>query len=447
MDHRIHDIAWTADEPGRHLGHLALLALFTQAEAGTMCPINMTYAAVPALTPYPEVSRPWLGALLGGRYDPQLRPIGEKAGVTLGMAMTEKQGGSDVRANTTRAIPLDGADGLYRLIGHKWFCSAPMSDGFLTLAQAPGGLTCFLVPRITPDGERNGIQVMRLKDKLGNRSNASSEIEYHGALAARLGEEGRGINVIIDMVHHTRLGTMAGTLGIMRMALAQAVHHVEGRSAFQRRLIDQPLMRALIADLAIEYEAAVALCARVAKSFDAEDPAGRAFARLAVAVGKYWLTERNPGFVFACMECLGGAGYIEESPMPRLFRESPLNAIWEGSGNVIALDILRTLRREPAALAAFREEVDQARGGDPRLDAAADRLWEELETPDEPRARWLAERMALVLQGALLVRHAPPAVADAFCAARLGDQRAGAFGALPTGVDRDAILGRQRANS
>jgi putative acyl-CoA dehydrogenase len=443
MDHHIHDIAWTTDEPGRHLAHLALLALFTEAEAGTMCPINMTYAAVPALRPYPEVTGPWLDRLLGGRYDPALRPIGQKAGVTLGMAMTEKQGGSDVRANTTRAIPIDGAEGTYRLVGHKWFCSAPMSDGFLTLAQAPGGLTCFLVPRITPDGERNGIQVMRLKDKLGNRSNASSEIEYHDAVASRLGEEGRGVNVIIDMVHHTRLGTIAGTLGIMRMALAQAVHHVRGRRAFQKALIDQPLMRAVIADLALEHEAAVVLCARVARSFDATDEAGRAFARLAVALGKYWLTERNPGFVFACMECLGGAGYVEESPMPRLFRESPLNAIWEGSGNVIALDILRTLRREPAALTAYREAVDEARGGDRRLDAAADQLWDQLATPEETRARWLAERMALVLQGALMVRHAPAPVADAFCASRLGGERSGVFGALPPATDLDAILARQ----
>ena len=448
MRRRIHDIAWTSGRPGGHVGHLALLALFTQAEAGTMCPINMTYAAVPVLRAYPEVGGPWLGKLLGGLYDAPLRPIAQKAGVTLGMAMTEKQGGSDVRANSTRAFRLESAgDRAYRLVGHKWFCSAPMSDGFLTLAYAEGGLTCFLAPRITPDGERNAIHVMRLKDKLGNRSNASSEIEYHDAYAERIGEEGEGVKVIIHMVHHTRLGTMAGTLGIMRMALAQAVHHVSGRRAFQRTLIDQPTMTGVIADLAVEYEAAVALSMRVARAFDAEDPAGRAFARLSVALGKYWLTKRNPNFVYECMECLGGGGYIEESPLPRLFRESPLNAIWEGSGNVIALDILRTLAREPLAVEAYAAELAEARGGGARLDAAAQALMDDIAhgRPMETQARITAERMALALQGALLVRHAPAAVADAFCASRLGSEAGRAFGTLPPSADVAAIVERQRA--
>ena len=449
MDHHIHDIAWTADRPGGHVAHLAMLALFTQAEAGVMCPINMSYAAVPALRSQPDVTEPWLGKLLGGRYDARLRPIAEKAGITLGMAMTEKQGGSDVRANTTRAFPLEGAGSrAWRLVGHKWFCSAPMSDGFLTLAYADTGLSCFLVPRITPDGERNAIHLMRLKDKLGNRSNASAEIEYHDAYAELLGEPGQGVKVIIDMVHHTRLGTMGGALGIIRMALAQAVHHTTYRRAFQKALIDQPAMRAVLADLAVEYEAAVALAMRTARAFDAADEAGRAFARLAVALGKYWLTKRTPGFVYECMECHGGAGYVEEGPMPRLFREAPLNAIWEGSGNVIALDILRTLAREPAALEAYAAEVSAARGANAVLDRAAQDLLDGLGKglPPETRARRTAERMALVLQGALLARHGPPEVADAFIASRLGGDWGATYGVLPAGVDVDAVVRRQCAD-
>jgi putative acyl-CoA dehydrogenase len=392
------------------------------------------------------VAGPWLDKLLGGQYDAPLKPIAQKAGITVGMAMTEKQGGSDVRANTTRAFPIDqpGPGQPYRLVGHKWFCSAPMSDGFLTLAYAEGGLSCFLVPRIRPDGERNTIQVMRLKDKLGNKSNASSEIEYHDAYAELLGEEGRGVSVIIDMVHHTRLDTMAGTLGIMRMGLAQAVHHVSGRRAFQKTLIDQPAMRSVIADLALEYEAAAALTMRVARAFDGVSEEERAFARLSVALGKYWLTKRNPNFIYEAMECHGGAGYVEESPMPRLYREAPLNAIWEGSGNVIALDILRTLGKEPAALGAWRAEIAGARTADARLDAAAREVEERLAGGlAENQARWVAERMALVLQGALLVRHAPHAVADAFCATRLAGDWGRSYGTLPPGADVDAIVARQ----
>ena len=453
MEHRIHDIAW-ADEAageaaggaaGGHVAHAVLLALFTQAEAGTMCPMTMTYAAVPALRSTPEVTAPWLAKLIGGRYDAPLRPIGAKAGVTVGMAMTEKQGGSDVRANATRAERTPGAgERAYRLTGHKWFCSAPMSDGFLTLAYAPGGLSCFLVPRIAPDGERNRIQVMRLKDKLGNKSNASSEIEYHGAHAELLGEEGRGVNVIIDMVHHTRLGTIAGTLGIMRMALAQALHHASHRRVFQKTLIDQPLMEAVLADLALEYEAAVALTLRVARAFDGADESERAFARLAVAVAKYWLTKRCANFVYECMECLGGAGYVEETPLPRLFRESPLNAIWEGSGNVIALDILRTFAREPQALAAFAAELRRAAGADARLDAAIAGVLDGLAAarPVEAEARFVAERLALTLQAALLARHAPSAVADAFIATRIAGGGGRSYGAVPRGFAAAPIVAR-----
>ena len=442
MAHRIHDIAWT-QTTGGHVAHAALLALFTQAEAGVMCPVNMTYASVPVLRTQPDIASPWLEKLIGGRYDPALKPLAEKAGVTIGMAMTEKQGGSDVRANTTRAAPL--GRGTYRLTGHKWFCSAPMSDAFLTLAQTGRGLTCFLVPRITPEGQRNAIHLMRLKDKLGNRSNASAEIEYHDAWAQRIGEEGEGIGTIIEMVHHTRLGTIANTLGIMRMALAQAVHHVSGRMAFGRLLIDQPAMRAVIADLALEYEAAAALVMRVARAFDAADPPGRAFARLAVAIAKYWLTKRCPAFVHECMECLGGGGYVEETPLPRLYREAPLNGIWEGSGNVIALDILRTLNREPEALTVYGEEVTLAKGGNTHLNRAAKSLLDRLRARrhHESEARYVAEQLALILQAALLTRHAPPAVADTFCATRLGQDGGRSFGILPGSADVAGIMARQ----
>ncbi len=438
MEHGIHDIAWRREGPGGHVAHAAMLALFTQAEAGVMCPINMTYAAVPALRTDAETAGPWLAALIGGEYDAPLVPIPGKRDITLGMAMTEKQGGSDVRANTTRA-ERDGRG--WRLTGHKWFCSAPMSDGFLTLAYTDAGLSCFLVPRIAPDGSRNAIHVMRLKDKLGNKSNASSEIEYHGAHAELLGEEGRGVRTIIDMVHHTRLGTVAGTLGIMRRALAEAVHHVRHRRAFQKTLIDQPAMTAVIADLAVEYEAAALLVMRVARAFDDEP----AFARLGVAVAKYWLTKRCANFVYECMECLGGAGYVEETPLPRYYREAPLNAIWEGSGNVIALDILRTLAKEPAALEEFRTELAAASGGDARFDrevaALAERLGEG--APAEAEARFVAERLALLLQASLLIRHAPAAIADAFVATRIAGGGGRSFGTLSSGCDTQAIVARQ----
>ncbi len=438
MEHGIHDIAWRAEQPGGHVGHAAMLAVFTQTEAGVMCPINMTYASVPALRRQPDVTGPWLNTLIGGTYDAPLRPIAQKRGITLGMAMTEKQGGSDVRANTTRAE--QAADG-WRLTGHKWFCSAPMSDGFLTLAYVGDGLSCFLVPRITPDGERNAIHVMRLKDKLGNKSNASSEIEYHGAFAWMIGEPGRGVRTIIDMVHHTRLGTIAGTLGIMRRALAEAVHHVRHRRVFQKTLIDQPAMAAVIADLAIEYEAAAALVMRVARAFDDEP----AFARIAVAIAKYWLTKRCANFVYECMECLGGAGYVEEAPLARYYREAPLNAIWEGSGNVIALDILRTLAKEPDAGQALFTEMAVARGSDARFDgevaALQDRLAKGL--PSEGEARFVAERLALLLQASLLIRHAPSAVSDAFIATRIANEGGRSFGTLPGESDLAPILDRQ----
>ena len=440
---KIHSIAWQTPRAGQHVAHAALLALAGQAEQGHTCPISMTYASVPVLRQRPDIAALWLPKVVDGVYDAPLRHVSQKAGVTIGMAMTEKQGGSDVRANTTRAEPIsqNSVGQTHSLTGHKWFCSAPMSDAFLTLAQTAQGLSCFLVPRILENGERNKIQIMRLKDKLGNRANASAEIEYHGALATLIGEAGRGIPTILDMVHHTRLDTLAGTLGIMRMALAQANHHVRHRLAFQRRLIDQPVMRAVIADLQLEYEAAVAITFRIARAFDATEGDEKAFARLAVACAKFWLTRRTPHFVFECLECLGGAGYIEEGPMPRLYREAPLNSIWEGSGNVIALDILRTLQKEPRALIALRREVEAAMGQNHDLDAAATALWRDIAGPlREAQARAIAERLCLVLQAALLVSHAPAAIAQVFCASRLGGCHGIGTGTLDASADVDAIL-------
>ncbi|SMH36007.1 isovaleryl-CoA dehydrogenase [Azospirillum agricola] len=446
--HRIHAVAWDGSRPGGHVAHAAMGYLATQAEAGVLCPVAMTHAAVPVLRRQPELAAEWLPRVLSDRYDPRFVPAGEKTGVTIGMAMTEKQGGSDVRANSTRAEPLGGGGpgGEYRLTGHKWFCSAPMSDAFLTLARTGRGLSCFLVPRWRPDGTRNAIRLQRLKDKLGNRSNASAEIEYDGASAVLVGEEGDGIATIIDMVHHTRLDCGFAAAGLMRAAVARALHHATHRAAFGRPLIGQPLMRGVLADLALESEAAIALVLRVARAFDEGegDPQARAFARLAVAVAKYWITKRCPALVCEALECHGGNGYVEEGPMPRLYREAPLNAIWEGSGNVIALDVLRTLHKEPAALAGLEAELALAGGLDARFDAWVGRTRAMLADPAtlEGQARRLVERLALALQAGLLLRHAPPAVAGAFCASRLGGDWGHAFGTLPPDTDLDAILER-----
>jgi putative acyl-CoA dehydrogenase len=408
----------------------------------------MTYAAVPALRTDPDLAAVWEPRLESRTYDPQLRPAAEKAGAIAGMGMTEKQGGSDVRTNTTRAVPepggpLEGGH-TYRLTGHKWFCSAPMSDVFLVLAQAPGGLTCFVVPRVLDDGTRNTWMLQRLKDKLGNRSNASAEIELDGTWGVRLGDEGRGVRTIVSMVSATRLDCVLGSAATMRQAVVRAVHHTRHRSAFGAHLADQPLMKVVLADLAIESEAATTLGMRLASAVDEGDTA---FGRLAVAVGKYWVCKRTPGVVGEALECLGGNGYVEESGLPRLYREAPLNSIWEGSGNVNALDVLRALGREPAAVEAFVAEVSLARGADARLDAAIDRLGKELTSVDESGARRLVELMGLTLQGSLLVRLAPAYVSDAFCASRLGEPGspgpAGlAFGTLPRGLDTRAVVAR-----
>ncbi|MDN5385566.1 acyl-CoA dehydrogenase family protein [Streptomyces sp. LB8] len=435
--------AW--NRPAGHVRRAAGFLVWTQAEAGTCCPLSMTHAAVPALRADPGLAAEWEPLLTSAVYDRGLRPARLKAGVLFGMGMTEKQGGSDVRANTTSARPL-AEDGAYELTGHKWFCSAPMSDGFLVLAQAPEGLTCFLVPRVLPDGTRNVFLIQRLKDKLGNRSNASAEVEFDGTWARRVGEEGRGVRTIIEMVAATRLDCVLGSAGLMRQAVAQAVHHCTHRSAFGGPLVDKPLMRNVLADLALESEAATALALRLAAACDDGGEQERAFLRLALPAAKYWVTKRCAPVVVEAAECLGGNGYVEESGLPRLVRESPLNSIWEGAGNVQALDVLRALRREQGALDAYLREVGRARGADHRLDAAIRDLLTELADLEgvEARARRLAERLALVLQGALLVRHAPPEVADAFCASRLGREWGAAFGTLPHTLNLAAVVDRAR---
>lgn len=435
--------AWS--RPDGHVRRTAGFITWTQAEAGHGCPLSMTHAAVPALRAEPELAAEWEPRLTSHTYDPQLLPPGEKPGALFGMGMTEKQGGSDVRAGTTRAEPLAQA-GTYALTGHKWFCSAPMSDAFLVLAQAPGGLTCFLLPRVLPDGTRNTFAIQRLKDKLGNRSNASSEVEFDGTWVRRVGEEGRGVATIIEMVAATRLDCVSGSAAIMRQAVAQATHHAAYRHAFGGPLIDKPLMRNVLADLALESEAATTTALRLAAAYDSESEHERHLRRIAVPVAKYWVTKRCPAVAAEALECLGGNGYVEESGMPRLFRESPLNSIWEGSGNVQALDVLRALQREPNALNAFLGELGLARGADHRLDAAIKDLLIELADLSgiEARARRVVERMALVLQGSLLVRFAPSAVSDAFCASRLGGDWGSAFGTLPHTLDLAAVVERAR---
>ncbi|MGW3424662.1 acyl-CoA dehydrogenase family protein [Streptomyces phaeochromogenes] len=435
--------AWS--RPGGHVRRAAAFVVWTQVEAGNGCPLSMTHAAVPALRTDPALAAEWEPRLTSMVYDQDLRPAAQKAGVLFGMGMTEKQGGSDVRANTTTARAL-AEDGTYELTGHKWFCSAPMSDGFLVLAQAPGGLTCFLVPRVLADGTRNVFRIQRLKDKLGNRSNASAEVEFDGTWARRVGDEGRGVRTIIGMVAATRLDCVLGSAGLMRQAVSQAVHHSTYREAFGGRLIDKPLMRNVLADLALESEAATTLGLRLAAAYDDGGEQERAFLRIAVPAAKYWVTKRCTPVAVEALECLGGNGYVEESGMPRLLRESPLNSVWEGAGNVQALDVLRALQREPAAFNAYLQEVGKARGADHRLDGAIKNLLTELADLDgiEGRARRLVERIAVVLQGSLLVRFAPSEVADAFCASRLGGDWGASFGTLPHTLDLGSVVERAR---
>jgi putative acyl-CoA dehydrogenase len=446
MAHGVHALPWQLKREGSHVARAALEYLHHQAEAGTNCPLTMTYASVPALTHAPALAARWLPKIAGSEYDPRGLPMMAKSAVTLGMGMTEKQGGSDVRANTTQAQRQ--TDGSYVLVGHKWFFSAPMSDAFLVLAQAPDGLSCFLMPRFLDNGERNAVRIQRLKDKLGNRSNASSEVEFHDALAWRVGDEGRGVATILQMVALTRLDCMIGSAAEMRQALVHAVHHTRYRRAFGRRLIEQPLMRNVLADLALESEAALVLAMRTARAIDraVDGPHETALARLLTPIGKYWICKRAPVFVNEAQECLGGAGYVEESMLPRLYREAPLNSIWEGCGNVQCLDLLRALTREPACREALQAEFERVRGEHASLDAAIARvealLAQTARQPDETGARALTENLALTLQGVLLVAAGNATVAAAFVRSRLQERHALAFGTLPTDASLDAIIER-----
>jgi putative acyl-CoA dehydrogenase len=446
--HGTHALPWREPGPGAHVTRAAMMLCGSGLESGHGCPISMTYAAMPVLRRQPEVAAEWEPRLTSLEYDRRFVPADQKRGALAGMAMTERQGGSDVRANTTiaRALNGGGAGAEYELTGHKWFCSAPMCDMFLVLAQADGGLSCFLLPRWTPDGERNRMHIQRLKDKLGNRSNASSEIELDGAWARMVGEEGRGVPTIIEMVNFTRLDCVLGSTGLMREAVAQAIHHCSHRAAFGNLLVDQPLMQNVLADLAVESEAATLTALRLARAVDEgpDDPEQTLFKRLGLAVSKYWVCKSATWHVTEALECFGGNGYVEESGMPRIHREAPLNSIWEGSGNVNCLDVLRAMARTPEAVQAFFDEVESASGAEPRLDAYVGELKAELGDPEgiESRARRIVERMAVALQASLLVRHGDPAVADAFCASRLAGDRGRALGTLPAGVDFGRIVAR-----
>jgi putative acyl-CoA dehydrogenase len=433
----LHATPWVAEPgSGAHVARAAAFYLMSQLESGHACPISMTYAAVPTLRSDPELAARFEPGLRAQRYDFGLREPSDKAGLLAGMSMTEKQGGSDVRAGTTSATP--SADGTYRLVGHKWFTSAPMNDLFLTLAQAPGGLTCFVLPRVLPDGTRNAIRLVRLKNKLGNRSNASAELEYTGATGWRLGAEGRGIATIIEMVTMTRLDCVLGSAALIRAALTEAAHHVAHRSAFGARLADKPLMQAVIADLALESEAATALALRLAGAVDRDE---RALLRLALPASKYLVCKRGPAVVAEAMECLGGNGYVEDSGLPRLYREAPLNSIWEGSGNVTALDVLRAVTRDPDSIEAVLAEVDAATNADPWFDRGVRDLRTELRGREERRARRLAEMLALCLQGSLLLRHAPDEVSSAFVSSRfLPDGPWRTAGTLPAEAHMEALL-------
>jgi putative acyl-CoA dehydrogenase len=455
----VHASPWDSGQAGAQVARAASFVLFGQVENGAQCPVTMTYASVPALRQAGAMFDAWLPKILSREYDPRSLPIGQKRGALIGMGMTEKQGGTDVRANTTRADLFDPAEarrrfgdegeGAYRIVGHKWFFSAPQSDAHLILAQTDdagsAGLSCFFVPRFLPGGGRNEIRVQRLKDKLGNRSNASSEVEFCGAFGWLVGQVGRGIPTILEMGSHTRLDCVLGSAGIMRAALTHALHHARSRSAFGRKLAEQPLMQNVLADLALESEAATAFGLRLARCFDeSADPAQALLARILTPAGKYWLCKRGPGFCFEAMEVVGGNGYVEDGPLARLYREAPVNSIWEGSGNVMCLDLLRAFGKTPAARAALAAELALAGDADPAFNAYARQLLADLAGPqaDEYAARRLAERVVIAVQAALLLRHAPAFVADAFVRSRVALDVGGAYGRLPAGIDCAAILAR-----
>jgi len=436
---------WADPVPGAHVKRAALFMMYAEMEDGTLCPTTMTYAVVPSIMRDREIAAEWLPRIFSPEYDSRFIPSERKRGVTLGMGMTEKQGGSDLRSNTTTATPVSGRE--YRVVGHKWFFSAPMSDAFLILAQAPRGLSCFFLPRYTPDGEVNDIRIQRLKDKLGDRSNAGAEVEFWGARAWLIGEEGRGVPVILEMGTYCRLDCVLGTAGLVRQAVSLALHHTAHRAAFGKRLVDQPLMRNVLADLALESEAATALAVRLAGAFDAQtDLQQSLLRRILTPASKYWICKRGPAVAAEAMEVLGGNGYVEDGPMARIYRQMPLNSIWEGSGNVMCLDVLRAIAKHPACLDALAAEVAPARGRDKRLDAFASRLMDDLRHPEtlEGCSRQVAQCIALMVQGALLVRFAPQFMADAFCASRLAGSgfAGGAFGNLPDSSDFGSIVAR-----
>jgi putative acyl-CoA dehydrogenase len=435
----LHSSPWREPRAGAHVARAAAFITLAQVEAGVGCPLSMTFAAVPALRAEPALLDEWAPLLTSVVYEPGLRPAAEKAGALCGMAMTERQGGSDVRANETVARP--AGEGEATLHGHKWFCSAPMCDAFLVLAQAPAGLTCYLLPRVLPDGGRNAFHIDRLKDKLGNRSNASAEIQLDGAWARRVGEEGRGVATIIEMVVHTRLDCVLGSTGLMRRAVAEATHHAAHRSAFGRLLSEQPLMQNVLADLCVDSEAATQLALRLARAYDEGDAP---FRRLATTVAKYWVCKTTPSLVAEALECIGGSGYVEESVLPRLYRESPVNSVWEGPANVQALDVLRAIARQPESVDAVLGEIELATGLDARFDRAIAALRNELAAPDEYTARTVVERLAVCLAASLLLRSGTSVVAEAFCATRLGGDGGRSYGTLPRGFDADAIVERHR---
>jgi putative acyl-CoA dehydrogenase len=453
-----HAAPWIDARPGAQVARAAQYLLFGQLENGAQCPVTMTYASVPALRQAGPIADKWLPKILSRQYDPRSLPVEQKHGALIGMGMTEKQGGTDVRANTTRAEPIAPSDaqarfgiegeGAWSIVGHKWFFSAPQSDAHLILAQTDvagsAGLSCFFVPRFLPDGSRNAIRVQRLKEKLGNRSNASSEVEFCGAVGWLVGREGRGIPTILEMGGYTRLDCVVGTAGIMRAALCHALHHARERAAFGRKLAEQPLMRNVLADLALESEAATAFALRLARCFDQQDdPQQALLGRLLVPAGKYWLCKRGPGFGAEAMEVMGGNGYVEDGPLARLYREFPVNSIWEGSGNVMCLDVLRAIGKAPQeARAALASELAPAMALDERFAAHAARLLDDMAATDEYGARRLAERIVVAVQAALLLRHAPPYVAEAFVGSRIAVDVGGAYGRLASGADCESILAR-----
>jgi putative acyl-CoA dehydrogenase len=448
ISNELHSLPWKNNKMGAHVARAALTMMVAETELGHMCPISMTFSIVPALKVQTDVASEWLSGILSNQYDARCIPASQKKGLSCGMAMTEKQGGSDVRANTTRAFPigLGGPGKEYLITGHKWFCSAPMSDAFLVLAQAPAGLSCFLLPRWTPDGKRNAFHIQRLKDKLGNRSNASSEVEFHQAWARLIGDEGRGVATIIEMVNHTRLDCVIASTGMMHQAVTQAIHHCTHRSAFGKSLIQQPLMQNVLADLSLESEAATLLMTRLARAFDEKTSKEEAalFSRIVTPIAKYWICKRTPNFVYEALECHGGNGFVEESMMPRIYREAPLYSIWEGSGNVMCLDVLRVIKKEPLAISVLLSEFEKVKGTNAAFDAFAKKIIADIQdlAMNEFQARHLVERLALALQATLMIQYSPAIVAEAFCTSRLIENTGKAYGTLTGKPDCKAIIER-----